>query len=158
MGIKITILVLYLILLIISTCFITYRRYKKVSNNVNSKNYEILNHDYFIRIVLLVLNVLLVILTINLIFVETCSIYLVISVILSFLVSVFLIILIQLYTLLFLIVYSDDKIYLFLNGELAVFDRDRVHFSRKNKHTLMYYKDDLVFDTKKYLNLKKITK
>lgn len=156
MGIKVTVLVIYLILLIVSLAFITYRRYKKVSNNVNSKNYEILNHDYFIRILLTVLNVLLIILTINLIFVESNSIYLYISVLLSLLVSIFLIAIIQLYTILFLVVYSSDKIYLFLNGELAVFERDRIHFRQERNHTFMYYKDDLVFDTKKHINLKKI--
>ncbi len=158
MEIKITVLVIYLLLLIISTAFIIYRRYKKVSINVGSKKYEILNHDYFIRIVLSILDVILIILTINLIFMESNSQYLIISVLLSFLVSAFLMVLIELYTILFLVVYSNNNIYLFLNGEIAVFERNRVHFMQKNNHTLMYYKDDLVFDTKKHINLKKISK
>ncbi len=156
MQIKVIILVFYLLLLILSFVFITYRRYKKVSVNVESKEYEILNHDYFIRIVLSVCEAFLIILTINLIFVEANTKYLIISVILSMLVSIFIFMIIQLYTLLFLVVYSNGKIYLFLNGEIAVFERGRIHFSVKNNHTYMYYKDDLVFDTKKKINLKNV--
>ena len=149
-------IVIYSLLVILFAILITLYRYKRIRININQKKFEILNHDYFIRILLSILNFALIALTIYFIIKEESVKYILIVSALSLLVSVFLIMLIQLYTLIFLVVYANNKIYLFSHGEIAEFERSRVHFAKNNNHTQMYYKDDLVFDTKKNINLKNI--
>jgi len=153
---KIFIIVLYILILLVSSAFVTIYRYKKIKEAVGTKEYHILNHDMFIRILLSILGLCLVAATIHFIIQENDYRFIVVDVILATLVNVFLLMLVQIYTTLFLLVSANDKIYLFYKSEIAEFDRSRVHFQKNKRHTLMYYKDDLVINTKKIINLKAI--
>ncbi len=151
---RVIVLIIYIILFVLSFVFANRYRVKKIKKTVENNAYKVLNHDYMIRIPLSILNVLLLFVTIHFIFSESEVSFNIIVSTLSILIAIFVFVICEIYTLSFMLVYSNDKIYIFYKNEVATFERDRVHFQEKNGHTLMYYKDDLVFDTKKKVNLK----
>ncbi len=144
----------YIIILAITLVFALVYRKNKIIKEVGPHKYKVLNHDWLIRITLLVFDLLLVILTITSVVFEKELKFAIIVAVISYLIVGFLILLSEIYTTYFMLVSSQDKVYLFYRNQTAAFDASHVHFQMKNGHTLMYYKDDLVFDTKKKVNKK----
>jgi hypothetical protein len=84
---------------------------------------------------------------------EKNVLFLSIDILLVYLVNILLFFLIQLYTTIELLIYSNKKIYLYYKGKSVDFDYLRIHFQKKSNSYLMYYENDLVFNTHMCLSL-----
>jgi len=151
--INIIILIIYSILFIFSFILISYLRYKKISKLTNSKKYFVINKMRFTRIFFGIINLALLIGAVGICVEEKNTLYLSIDILLIYLVNLLLFFLIQFYTAIELLVYSNDKIYLYYKGKTVEFDYLRVHFQKKSNSYLMYYENDLVFNTHMRLSI-----
>lgn len=148
---NIFILVLYFVLLILFTVFCFIFRRKMISSSVKSKNYLVLNKNYLLAILIIIINIALFVGVIGVFITENNILFMSLDIFVTMLVNFLLIYFLILYPTLGAIVYvpgNEAKLYLLYKSETMEFEFSRIHFERKKNKTNMYYKDSLVLSTK----------
>ncbi len=149
---NILILVLYFVLLISFIIFCFCFRKKIISKAVNSNKYTVLNRNYILWVLIIIINIALFVGVIGIFITEENILYMALDIFVTMLVNFLLIYLLILYPTLGSIVYVSNcevpKIYLIYKSESMEFDASRTHFERKKNRTNVYYKDALVLSTK----------
>ncbi|MCR5786482.1 MAG: hypothetical protein K6G28_02115 [Acholeplasmatales bacterium] len=147
-------LTIYLVFLLSLFVIITVYRTSKISQIAKGSKRKLLNKKYLNRFILCNIVIALTVGCVVIIFTEDNLLFKIVDVFITLFIQILLLSLAQIYTLSMSLIYNYEKIFLYYKSQIVEFEKENIRFVKENSHTLMFYKDDLVVNTKQRINTK----